>query len=130
VLGALTIETTHLPDAEAGVAYQAQLWGSGGKEPYVWSAQGLPTGLGLDPATGTISGQVDMGGMYGLGIRLTDARGSSVHRDVTLSVLVSPRAAAQAPSGCGCSMRRAPTCWVGFGLLALMLASVMRRRRR
>ena len=45
-----------LPNAAVGQAYSQQLMASGGLQPLSWSATGLPAGLGIDPATGEISG--------------------------------------------------------------------------
>jgi hypothetical protein len=49
------ISTTALPSGTAGTAYTATL-ASTGSVTVTWSATGLPAGLSLDPATGTISG--------------------------------------------------------------------------
>uniref|UniRef100_Q01TD0 Ig family protein n=1 Tax=Solibacter usitatus (strain Ellin6076) TaxID=234267 RepID=Q01TD0_SOLUE len=56
--GPLTITTTLLPDGIATVPYSKTLTATGGQMPYLWSVQSgrLPTGLTLDPLTGTISG--------------------------------------------------------------------------
>jgi hypothetical protein len=51
-----TITTTSLPGGNAGTAYSATVAATGGTTPYTWSATGLPAGLGIDPATGVISG--------------------------------------------------------------------------
>jgi hypothetical protein len=38
-----------------GTAYSDQLYTSGGKSPYTWSATGLPIGLSIRSSTGLIS---------------------------------------------------------------------------
>ncbi len=55
---ALVIATTSLPNGEITMPYNATLTATGGTTPYTWSLTGgtLPTGLALNPATGTITG--------------------------------------------------------------------------
>ncbi|HEY6487901.1 MAG: putative Ig domain-containing protein [Terracidiphilus sp.] len=53
---ALTIETTTLPSATAGDAYNSAITAAGGATPYTYSATGLPTGLAISAATGAITG--------------------------------------------------------------------------
>jgi hypothetical protein len=52
----LSIATTSLPKATAGSPYHATLAAVGGTSPVTWSASGLPSGLSLDPDTGSLSG--------------------------------------------------------------------------
>ena len=54
----VTVNTTALPAATAGVSYSAKLAASGGIAPYTWSVTkgALPAGLTLVPATGLIAG--------------------------------------------------------------------------
>jgi hypothetical protein len=54
--GALTINTASLPDGTVGVAYSEGIQVSGGTPPYTFAADGLPTGLTIDPGSGMISG--------------------------------------------------------------------------
>jgi len=51
----LMIDTTALPDARVGEAYDFRLRASGGTREYEWSAMGLPEGLSIDQ-DGVISG--------------------------------------------------------------------------
>lgn len=44
------------PDAQVGVAYEAQLTATGGTPPYSFEVVGLPAGLDFDGAEGTLSG--------------------------------------------------------------------------
>ncbi|MCC6183993.1 MAG: putative Ig domain-containing protein, partial [Microthrixaceae bacterium] len=66
----LGVSTTALPSATAGDAYSATLTATGGTGPYTWSmapgSGSLPSGLSLDPSTGTISGTpgAGTGGTY------------------------------------------------------------------
>jgi len=48
--------TPLLPTAMVGEPYSAQPEGVAGTPPYSWSQSGLPAGMHLDPATGTITG--------------------------------------------------------------------------
>jgi hypothetical protein len=50
------ITTNSLPDAVVGTLYSFTLTATGGTQPYVWSASGLPAGLSIDSRTGTITG--------------------------------------------------------------------------
>ena len=43
-----------------------------------WSAQGLPAGLAIDPASGAIGGTPTADGQFSLTITLTDTYGLSV----------------------------------------------------
>jgi hypothetical protein len=55
-IGGVTITTTTLPQALLGSPYSATLSATGGTTPYTWSATGLPPGLSVNPAAGTIAG--------------------------------------------------------------------------
>ena len=56
VLPKLGITTTSLPTVVVGISYTAALNAVGGTKPYSWSATGLPSGLSIDAATGTVTG--------------------------------------------------------------------------
>jgi len=73
--GPLSITTSSLPAGSVGVPYNSTLVATGGTAPYTWStASGqLPTGLGLDPAAGTISGTPSTAGAYNFTAMVTDA---------------------------------------------------------
>jgi hypothetical protein len=73
----LVILTTGLPSGTVGVGYVAGLSGSGGSTPYAWSASGLPSGLGLNGATGAISGTPATAGNYSVAVTLTDSSGQT-----------------------------------------------------
>jgi hypothetical protein len=73
-LAPLVIQTTTLPIAAAGKAYNAQLTGTGGVAPYLWkiSAGSLPTGLTLNSSTGVISGTTQLIGTAHFTVTLSD----------------------------------------------------------
>lgn len=58
--------------------FSASLEASGGAPPYTWSANGLPDGLVIDPATGEISGSPRVAGTFPFTVRIADsARGNA-----------------------------------------------------
>ena len=69
----LGITTTSLPAVVAGSAYTAVLSAAGGTKPYSWSATGLPSGLSIDPATGTVTGVVSTAGTATVVFTVKDA---------------------------------------------------------
>lgn len=92
----LGIATTTLPPATSGAAYSTTLAVTGGTGPFTWSKVSgtLPSGLSLDPSTGTISGTVgaNAGGSYtNLVFRVTDAsNATSDSIPLTLNVDAHP----------------------------------------
>jgi hypothetical protein len=56
----------------AGVPFSQSMSASGGSPPYLWTATGLPDGLSLDSASGTIAGTPATPGSYAVTIRVTD----------------------------------------------------------
>jgi hypothetical protein len=85
-LSPVDISPTALPDATAGTAYKQTLAGSGGKPPYTWSAQGLPAGLTLDPATGVVQGTPTATGTITVVFTLADSAGAKTSRNLPLKV--------------------------------------------
>jgi serine/threonine-protein kinase len=91
----LTVVTASLPSGTTGDDYSAALTASGGTGPYTWSATGLPGGLSIDPATGTISGTLladvetyDEPGTYPVTVTVRDSTTSTPKQ---LSLVVSKR---------------------------------------
>lgn len=76
----LAISGAPMGNATTGAAYSFVPVLSGGTPPYMVSllSGSLPPGLGLDPATGAVSGTPTLVGVYpGLVLRVTDANGST-----------------------------------------------------
>ncbi len=84
---ALSISTSAtLPDATLGAAYTTTFAAKGGVPPYTWSANGLPEGLTLDPATGVVTGAPLAGGALSFTVRVTDSARTTVVSLFHLSV--------------------------------------------
>lgn len=80
-----------LPPATEGTPYNQVLSASNGTSPYVWSAgQGVPSGLALNPSTGTLAGTPSTRGSYSFEVHLTDATGKTATKAFTLTVQTSP----------------------------------------
>ena len=77
-----------MPQATVGQPYSAQLQASDGSNPAsgTWSVTGLPEGITLDPATGTLSGTAAISGDYTLGITFTDGS-TTAQASLVLTVL-------------------------------------------
>jgi len=69
----LEIKTEMLPGGVQGEEYQLILEGEGGRDPYTWSAEGLPEGLLIDKE-GNISGVPEESGIFSVKIELLDSR--------------------------------------------------------
>lgn len=84
----VSIVTSSLPQATVGQPYSAQLQASDGSNPVsgTWSVTGLPEGITLDPATGTLSGTAAISGDYALGITFTDGS-TTAQASLILTVL-------------------------------------------
>lgn len=74
----VSITTPALPQGVIGQAYSATLQASYGISPVAgtWSAAGLPEGLSIDPATGTLSGTPTKEGNFVVSISFTCDEGS------------------------------------------------------
>jgi Putative Ig domain len=88
----LTIETSSLPTAEAGISYTTPMQASGGVSPYTWqlaAGDHLPPGLHLRRHTGQLVGTPSRPGEYHFALDLsdTDAPPSHVQREFTLVVV-------------------------------------------
>ncbi len=85
-----SISTTALPAGTVGAAYAAAL-ASGGGVAVTWSATGLPAGLSIDPATGTISGtpQAAAAATVSVTARVTQAGAGTMTKTATYALTVS-----------------------------------------
>ena len=91
---ALTITTqSPLSGGTAGVAYSQPLAALGGAAPYTWSATGLPSGLAIDPNSGTISGTPAAAGTFQVPVTVTDS-----NRNVTVQLFSMTLALPPTPS--------------------------------
>jgi len=90
----LSLSTSGLPTGSYDTSYSAALVAAGGRAPYVWSlaAGKLPPGLRLD-VTGVIEGRPLRDGRFPFMVRVTDANGTSISREIEL-VVVSPTSVA------------------------------------
>ncbi len=94
----LTVVTTSLPSGVVGSAYSAAVVANGGASPYTWNlvAGSLPSGLALDAATGTISGNPSSPGSVSFTIQVADA--SSPQKTAQQALAISIAAASKAMS--------------------------------
>lgn len=85
---ALTITTTSIPAATAGLPYVAAVSASGGNPPYSWSlASGsLPNGILFNSQTGAFSGSSTQLGNFAFTVRVTDSAGNSATQGLSLLV--------------------------------------------
>lgn len=84
----LTIDTASpLPDGTAGQAYSALIGASGGYGTYSWSATGLPQGLTINSASGTISGVPAAAGTYSsIAVKVSDALQNQAIKTFALTI--------------------------------------------
>ena len=96
----LTILTTTLPAAQAGVTYSAGLSATGGATPYTWGSGALPSGLTLDKNAGVVSGTATQTGQYQINFTVADASPvpQTASSNVALSVTSSAQLATTPPS--------------------------------
>ncbi|RDV45445.1 hypothetical protein DOE76_06315 [Leifsonia sp. ku-ls] len=59
---------------------------AGGAAPYTYAATGLPDGLGINAATGAITGTPTTAGTYSVTITVTDANAGTASQTVTVSI--------------------------------------------
>ena len=86
VVEVLKITSPTRASALVGKPLTLQLTASGGRTPYKWSAQGLPTGFTLNPDTGAITGTSETPSSSVVKVTVTDALGLQQSMDVNLSV--------------------------------------------
>jgi len=88
---ALTITTqSPLTSGTAGVAYSQSLAASGGAPPYSWSAPGLPSGLSIDPNSGTISGTPLAAGTFQVPVTVADGNRNTTVQLFSITFALPP----------------------------------------
>ena len=82
------VATGVLAGGHVGSSYASQLEATGGEAPYTWtiSSGALPSGLALSPA-GLVTGTPEAKGMATFTVTVSDSRGQSASRDLTMEVL-------------------------------------------
>jgi subtilisin family serine protease len=92
LLSDLGIDTVRLPDAYTETPYDGALAASGGVAPFTWTvvSGGLPDGLSLDAASGTITGIPTATGPSVFDVQLQDATHASVTRTLRMTVTPPP----------------------------------------
>ncbi|HEY0247640.1 MAG TPA: putative Ig domain-containing protein [Gryllotalpicola sp.] len=86
----LRITTSGLADGAYHEAYSETVTASGGSGPYAFLATGLPTGLSIDRATGTITGMPELAGSYAVELTITDSAEESTTLSLTLEIAANP----------------------------------------
>lgn len=89
VTGGVTITTASLPAGQRNTGYSATVAATGGATPYSWSvvSGALPAGLGINPASGAISGTPTTAGTSNFTVQVRDA--SAQTRTKALSIVIT-----------------------------------------
>jgi hypothetical protein len=103
----LSITTTSLAAATVGSAYSTPVAASGGTTPYTFSASGLPSGLTIASATGTISGTpaANTAGTVSVDLTVTDStQPAALTATATLSLTVNLAPVVPPPAAGSCKV--------------------------
>lgn len=84
----LTITTTALPEGTVGTPYSAGVSTSGavGQVRFGLTSGGLPSGLNLDPNSGSLSGTPEQDGNFSVGVTATDSLRRNTSRALPLAI--------------------------------------------
>jgi len=90
--GTVTLAPSTIPNAEVGLAYLTTVVASGGVAPYTYSISvgALPTGIGIAPSTGVISGTPTVAGPVTFTVRAADSESPAVVVTQSYTVTVEP----------------------------------------
>jgi alpha-tubulin suppressor-like RCC1 family protein len=99
VVSDLAITITSLPGGTLGTPYGAIAQASGGTAPYRWTADGLPPGLGIDSATGQITGTPTATPGSAVTLSVTDAKGTTASATLPITITVPAPSAPVASAG-------------------------------
>jgi hypothetical protein len=103
----LSISTNRqLPSVAFNALYSQIMTATGGTPPYTWSANGLPSGLAIDPSSGTISGTPVAAGSFSFAVTVTDNTLKQYSDRFSLSVTL-PNTPAVSLAGLPASMQPA-----------------------
>jgi hypothetical protein len=84
----MVITVTSLPSGKVNSSYTTVMTSQGGFAPLVWSASGLPPGMGINPEYGVIQGIPSVAGTYQSTVMLKDAINQFV--SVTYTLVITP----------------------------------------
>ncbi|MER5888984.1 putative Ig domain-containing protein [Streptomyces sp. NPDC001941] len=84
--GAVTVSAVADQRSTVGQAVRLDNSAQGGTAPYAWSATGLPDGLAIDKATGTVSGTTTRAATAKVTVTATDSAGKSGSTSFTWTV--------------------------------------------
>jgi hypothetical protein len=83
----LKITMATLAQGKVGQAYGQVVTVSGGKSPLRFKSTALPTGLSLDPRSGTIAGTPTAAGQSSVTLTVIDGKGSRAEKSYTLTLV-------------------------------------------
>src|SRR5262249_15010613 len=93
------ITTTSLKDPISGISYSQSIVATNGTAPLTWSivAGALPTGLSIDPNSGSISGKTTAAGTASFTVQAKDSTGAIAQRRYSVVVDAAALSATAAP---------------------------------
>jgi alpha-tubulin suppressor-like RCC1 family protein len=86
----LAIASTSLASGQVGSVYSASVTASGGTGPLAYAAAGLPPGLHINGASGTITGTPTAAGRFSTVSTVTDAYGNSTSKSIQIAITRAP----------------------------------------